>query len=339
MSKVTVLMAVFNAGKYLRKSLDSLLAQTLRDIQIVCIDDASTDASLQILNSYAARDRRVKVMHLSRNHGQAYARNMGLTIADGDFIAMLDADDWMAADALELAVSVFSQHPQTDCVLFDVRYVYPDGTTKGYDWHYPRGKANALADGSFEVMSGRDAFLASLDWGIHGISMDRKSLYEKYPYDDTSRFYSDDNTTRLHFLASREVRCCAGHYFYLQHPGSVSHHVGVGRMDWMRAADSLRRQLTAMGLGDEILNRWEWERWKIVVDCCWFFFLHRRQFSAAERDYCLGAIKNAWKATDTRRLRGRQILKPGLYPFRGHWRLFRFCESVYFCLRYLIGRR
>ena len=76
--KVTVLVAVYNAEKYIRKCLDSLIEQTLTDIQVVCIDDASTDNSLSILNEYAGKDNRIEVIALTENHGQAHARNQGL---------------------------------------------------------------------------------------------------------------------------------------------------------------------------------------------------------------------------------------------------------------------
>ena len=87
MSRVTVLVAAYNAEKYLETCLDSLAAQTLKDIQIVCIDDASTDSTLQILQRYAAKDSRIQILQRSENAGQAVARNMGIDVADGDYIA------------------------------------------------------------------------------------------------------------------------------------------------------------------------------------------------------------------------------------------------------------
>lgn len=339
MSKVTVLMAVYNAEKFLEKSVGSLLGQTLQDIQIVCIDDASTDSSLQMLHRFASADRRVTVLHLDTNHGQAYARNRGMAVADGEFVAAIDADDWLAPDALEQAMRVVEQHPLTDSVLFDVRYAYPDGRLHGYHWQYPTGKYAARSNGSFEVMDGYDAFVASLGWQIHGWGLVRAEIMRKYPYDETCRFYSDDNSTHLHFLASREVRCSDGIYYYRQNPESTTHHVGVGRMDWMRAADNFRRQLEAMGMGKDIMEVWEWERWKIVVGCYWFYFLHRRRLSTPERRYCLAEIRKAWAGTNTSRLKGRRTTRPGWSPLTGHWRLFRMEEEAYFGLRYLLGRR
>lgn len=99
--KISVVIPVFNAEHDLRECLDSVLSQTLREIEVLCVDDGSTDASLSILQEYAARDSRVKVTHQD-NHGVAYARNVALKMATGRFIAFMDPDDlYPSADALE----------------------------------------------------------------------------------------------------------------------------------------------------------------------------------------------------------------------------------------------
>ena len=89
----TLLVAVYNAEAYLQECLDSLLRQSVSAIQIICIDDASTDASPQILADYAARDARIEVIRMAENKGQAYARNEGLRRARGEWILAVDADD------------------------------------------------------------------------------------------------------------------------------------------------------------------------------------------------------------------------------------------------------
>ena len=95
MPKVTILVAAYNAAPFLPKCLDSLLSQTLEDIQVVCIDDGSTDDTPDVLQRYAAADRRIEVIALPENHGQAYARNQGLLTAKGDYVCFLDSDDWL----------------------------------------------------------------------------------------------------------------------------------------------------------------------------------------------------------------------------------------------------
>ena len=117
MIKISIIVAVFNDEKHIAECLDSLVEQTLHDIQIICIDDCSTDNSLSIVKQYAARDKRIEVISLEANQGQAKARNIGLKIAKGQYITFLDSDDWFSKDALEKALDTFEQNPLTDSVL------------------------------------------------------------------------------------------------------------------------------------------------------------------------------------------------------------------------------
>ncbi len=91
--QVSIIVPVYNAGAYLAACLDSLLAQTLTAIEILAIDDGSTDQSAAILADYAARDARV-VVRTQQNQGVSAARNAGLALAKGDFVGFCDADDW-----------------------------------------------------------------------------------------------------------------------------------------------------------------------------------------------------------------------------------------------------
>lgn len=90
--KISIIIPVFNVEKYLPKCLDSVLNQSLKDIEIICVNDGSTDRSLDILMQYAQKDRRVVVIDQS-NRGAGAARNKGIAIAKGEFIAFVDSDD------------------------------------------------------------------------------------------------------------------------------------------------------------------------------------------------------------------------------------------------------
>ena len=102
MVKVSVIVPVYNVEKYLRKCIDSIVNQTLEDIEIICINDGSTDSSLDILQSYAKNDTRIKVIS-QENNGLGFARNVGLKHATGDYIYFMDSDDYIELNALELA--------------------------------------------------------------------------------------------------------------------------------------------------------------------------------------------------------------------------------------------
>ena len=94
---VSVIIPTYNVDRYIKKCLDSLLAQTLKELEFLCIDDGSTDASGRILDEYAAKDSRFKVVH-QKNQGAAAARNVGLDMAKGEWVAFMDPDDSYPSD-------------------------------------------------------------------------------------------------------------------------------------------------------------------------------------------------------------------------------------------------
>ncbi len=97
---VTIIVPVYNAERYLRQSLDSMLNQTLSDMELICVDDGSTDASLEILNEYAAKDSRVTVIQ-QQNQYAGVARNNGMKHAKGEYLCFFDSDDFVEPDMLE----------------------------------------------------------------------------------------------------------------------------------------------------------------------------------------------------------------------------------------------
>ena len=100
MAKVSVIVPEYNVEVYLAECLDSILKQTLKDLEIICINDGSTDKSPEILAEYAKKDSRIIVIN-QENKGPGSARNKGLEIATGEYVAFVDSDDWIDKDYYE----------------------------------------------------------------------------------------------------------------------------------------------------------------------------------------------------------------------------------------------
>ena len=94
MKKISVVIPGYNTEQYLKQCLDSVVKQTYDNLEIICVDDGSTDLSSDILDEFAREDSRIIVVH-QENHGESYARNVGIRIATGDYVAFLDCDDWL----------------------------------------------------------------------------------------------------------------------------------------------------------------------------------------------------------------------------------------------------
>lgn len=124
--KLSVVIPVFNAAPYLRGCLDSVLTQTLNDIEVICIDDGSTDGSVVLLAEYAARDGRIRVL-TQANVGQGVARNRGLERATGEYVYFMDADDELAEpDALSRLAEAMEAN-RLDVLFFDARTEVDEG--------------------------------------------------------------------------------------------------------------------------------------------------------------------------------------------------------------------
>lgn len=91
---VSIIVPVYNTGKYLYKCLDSILNQTLQEIELILVDDGSDDNSGAICDFYSERDKRVRVIH-KKNEGVSIARNVGMQAAKGEYIGFVDSDDWI----------------------------------------------------------------------------------------------------------------------------------------------------------------------------------------------------------------------------------------------------
>lgn len=106
--KVSLIIPVYNTVNYLRRCLESAVSQTYKNMEIICVDDGSTDGSEKIVDEFAARDRRVVVVH-QVNRGESHARNTGLRIASGDYIGFMDCDDWIEPDMYETLVRALEE--------------------------------------------------------------------------------------------------------------------------------------------------------------------------------------------------------------------------------------
>lgn len=125
---LSIIIPVYNVGPYIKKCLDSVLAQTFQNFEVILIDDGSTDDSGKICDQYTALDSRFKVIH-KPNGGVSSARNAGLDICAGKYIAMLDPDDSLAPDSYE-NVNDLETHPDIDILQFPYFNCYPDGKTE-----------------------------------------------------------------------------------------------------------------------------------------------------------------------------------------------------------------
>lgn len=227
---ISVIVPIYNTGKYLAECVESILGQSFSDIEVILVDDGSTDSSGHIADVFAARDSRVRVIHID-NGGQAHARNVGLDLASGDLISFVDSDDVLLPDALEelyRALINFDADISEGSVLIAKKL---PGNLRGPEKVKVYDSAEATADVLYQ------RYLCSSVWG----KLYKRSLFEQIRFRD-GKYYEDlDIVVRLFLDCSRVVRIFKPVYFYRQIIGSFIHTWNEKRLDVLEVTEGFER--------------------------------------------------------------------------------------------------
>lgn len=204
--QVSVIVPVYNKEPFLRKCLDSITLQTEKDLEIICVNDGSTDDSLSVLQEYAAKDRRIKII-TQRNQGLSCARNNGLKNASGEYVSFIDADDWIDPNYYEILLK--SAHSmRADIVvakMTEVSDVLPVQT----------GNTNFMA---FELTD----MLSKLKNGSVCDKLFKRTLFTKHRITFPKGRYYEDNIVLLKLLFFADTICWnvkTAYYYYINTSG------------------------------------------------------------------------------------------------------------------------
>ena len=191
MPRVSVLMTIYNAEKYLNESIDSLLAQTFIDWELIAVENGSNDNSLDILNKY--EDQRIKVFSLSKNIGRTPALRYAFEKASGEYLAVLDADDVSDSSRFKLQVELLDFHSDISLVASWAKYI--DHDSKVFDTYEPPVKQDEVYD--------------CLGWTnpiVHSSAMFRKSLAKEVGGYPEKYIFAQDYGLILRLLEKGSIR-------------------------------------------------------------------------------------------------------------------------------------
>ena len=166
MPKVSIIIPVYNAGNYLPMCLDSICNQTCGDIEVICVDDGSTDKSLEILQQYQQKDGRIKILE-QKNQGSGVARNKGIQVAKGDFIAFMDSDDWYPDNDI-LDVLYFTAKENNVHLCGGVYQIWDEKNHNGhstkYKHHCAYPKYGLMESNNTQLANGYLSFIFEAKW-------------------------------------------------------------------------------------------------------------------------------------------------------------------------------
>lgn len=251
MCKVSVVVPVYNAEKYFRACLDSLSAQTLDNIEIIIVNDGSTDNSLSIANEFSARFPWFKV-YTTQNQGVSHARNYGISMSSGDYVAFVDSDDTVEPDYCQTMYEK-AIRDGNDLVVCQFDRVT---LSKGEITHL--FTASPLFDTDNFVMTDRRDLFSSISVGPWD-KLVRKDLLAQLCFPDGIRYAEDQVYAVKAFCYAKSigtVKQILYHYYYEIH-GGVTSGFDEERLDWVKVMEHLsaftRDDKSGSALKDEIV--------------------------------------------------------------------------------------
>ncbi len=212
--KISVIVPVYNCEPYVARCVRSIMAQTHTDLEIICIDDGSSDGSGEILDALALEDKRLRVVHQA-NAGASAARNAGIDLATGDFITFVDSDDAIEPDMYETLLSLFTDE-SIDIAHCGYMRVYPDGSTKDVN-----GTGKLVSQDRYEAS--KCLLLGSLFVGSMCNKLYKAHLFSDVRLDTTVAINEDVlANAELFSRANRLVFLDVGKYLVYERVGSAS---------------------------------------------------------------------------------------------------------------------
>lgn len=211
MPRLSVIVPVYNAEKYINKCLDTILSQTFKDFELILVDDGSPDKCGDICEKYAKLDNRIKVFH-KKNGGVSSARNLGLSEARGEYIAFIDPDDYIDSNMFEDTIE-YLQNNDGDIVCFEVCEVKGSRNKIGY--HFDSDK----------IMTGSEALnfiLADVIDNSPCNKIYKKTVWNHVRFPNGRRYEDVATIYRTFVQANKIVYLKKALYYYIKHDGSAT---------------------------------------------------------------------------------------------------------------------
>ncbi|MEZ3503750.1 MAG: glycosyltransferase [Lachnospiraceae bacterium] len=225
---ISIIVPVYNVEAYLKRCVESLRAQTYRNLEIILVDDGSPDNCPAICDAYGRQDKRIQVIH-QKNMGLSGARNSGIDIAKGSYLAFVDSDDYVAPDFIQ---SLYELLRETGCSIGQCRFTYVQG--KPLD--AGKGRSFQIFQGErlMEQLYGpeEEATFFVVAWN----KLYRRELFEHIRY-PLGRIHEDEATTYRLFHKGGKLAFldCALYGYYTGNDGSITAHFSGKRLQWLEA--------------------------------------------------------------------------------------------------------
>lgn len=280
--KVSIITSVYNSQDFLDDYINSLINQTYKNLEIICVDDGSSDHSLSLLLNYQHQYPHLIKVIPQQHLGVSQARNKALRLMSGECYTFIDSDDWISENAIEEAVKQI-QEDNVDASLFTLKYVYPD---------YPQ-KNFTLKKRYEGIISSEEMFKNTLDWTISAFGL-YKSIYKDISYinDKNSTHFDDEFHTRKLALRLNNVAINDGVYYYRQRENSVSTSLNLGSLGIFNLQYKTKELLKKKKIYHKLYLPFEIQSIKVFIGFLRKFTQEGEKLSLNERSFILKSLRS-----------------------------------------------
>ncbi|CAD5344718.1 hypothetical protein FLA105535_04726 [Flavobacterium bizetiae] len=270
---ITVLMPVYNTEKYLSEAIESIINQSFASWELICVNDGSTDGSLEILRKYEALDKRIIVINQENSGNASIARNVALNYARGEYIHPLDSDDILSKDSLEKTYQT-ALSTQADFVIPNLIYFKGEVNNVLKKWVGYNGDIDI-------ILSAEEAFVASLSWSISGIALCKTELLKRHRYNENG-MNGDEYTTRLLLLNCNKIAFCDSVYYYRGHSESTTTKVSLKRFDTITTDFNILQLSEERRLSSQSIRACQVKVLNNILESIKYLVIYKKSFNKQE---------------------------------------------------------
>ena len=305
---ISVIMPVYNASKWLDKSIGCLIDQTYPHWQLVAVDDASTDNSLEILTSWAERDSRIHVYH-HKCGGAAKTRAYGLQYITSKYLFYFDADDLISDNVLEVCLEAMVR-ADADIAMPNLIQQTPEGKTLNDNY-----KSCGIIPGT--IIDGQEAFERSIDWhGTWATSLYKTELFKHIACDENylGYFNSAELITRIVLLNSKKVVYCNSKYYYNIHSESMSRKVSARYFEYLDTDIQLIQEAATHGQPRNVIAKTEVFAFREMIELWHLYRDNISAFSKKERRSIISKFASFHQEFPTENIDEMLSVRKGITP-------------------------
>ena len=272
MIKVSVVLPIYNVEKYLPKCLDSIINQTLKDIEIICVNDCSTDSCENIIKDYNKKDDRIKLINHDENQGLGFARNTGFNNSNADYVAFIDSDDFVSNDYIEHLYNTAKKY-DADIVFTD--NIYTVNESKGYIKPYYHNRLEKwkkdFKDKYLEGISNFDvSAIEKENTPEYPLAVAWNKLYKKSFLKEKKLLYTKvrlaEDVDMFYRILANNPKMYYNHnskYYYLQRSTSLAGSVHTAK----------KIPIAILEVFENVFNYYKENKKELLIECNYYNFL------------------------------------------------------------------